>query len=173
MGIQTTRAFRCALFLVGRDSVEPDVEQLLAGSTESRPTKVASQIAPGLGACRGSFLDQLTPGFDPVVRGVARQGKLDPSLRDKIRAKPDLFVRWFMDGGERRRLVGSGRFRTSGFLLRCGLFLLGLRRCANCFRFRSGAPASWFRHLAVSLFLCFGFGFSSHVLLSPIECPIY
>jgi hypothetical protein len=153
--------------------VERDVEQLLAGSPESRPTKVASQIAPGLGACRASFLDQLAPRFDPVVRGVAFQGKLDSPFRDKIRPKPDLFVGWFVDGSARRRLGGSGRLWTSGFLLRRGLFLPELRCCANCFGFRSAVAASWFRPMAVSWFFCFGFGFFSHVLLSPIECPIY
>jgi hypothetical protein len=135
-------------------------------------------VAVILGGRVVSFLNQLSPCFDPVVRGVALQGKLDPPLRDKICANPDFFIGRFMDRGGRGSFFGSHRLdRTNGFLLRRRLFSLGIRCRANCFRFRCraavGTASGRFRAFAVRLFFCFDFGFSGHVLLSPIESQIY
>lgn len=157
-------------FLVGRDSVEPDVKQPPARRSLALPKD--SPPTPRLGARGAGFFDQLALCFDPVVGGVACQGKLDPPLRDKIRPKPDLFVRWLRGRSGRRSFFGGGGL-ANGFLLRGRLLLPKLRGRAGCFRFGPGAAGAWFRSLAVRLFFCFDFGFSSHVFLPPIECPIY
>ena len=146
----------------------------MEGSRESDRTLLEFRASfvegetPNLRTCWPGFLDQLASRFDPVVRGIARQGKLHPPLRDKIRSDPDLFVSWLVGGSGWGRFLGTGWFdRTSGFLLWSHLFLSGLRSLGNCFWVRSsGTAASWFRPWAVALFLCFDFGFSSHVLLS-------
>jgi hypothetical protein len=166
------RPFRSASFLVGRDSVEPVVEKPIADSTESRPT--GWLIAPGLGACGAGFFDQLPFCFDPVVGGVACQGKLDPSLCDKIGAKPDLFIGGLRDRSRLPGLFGGGGLaRTNGFLLRGRLFFPGRCGRADCFRFGPSAAGACFRLLTVRLFICVDFRFSSHVLRPPLECPIY
>ena len=124
-------------------------------------------VAVILGGRAASFLNQLSSCLDPVVRGVALQGKLDSPLRDKICSNPDFLIGRLVDRrGPGSLFFGSGRFeRTNGFLRR-RLFLLGLGRRANCVRLRScavGPPRGWFRPFAVRLFFCFDFGFSGHV----------
>ncbi|MEY2490195.1 MAG: hypothetical protein QOC70_2137 [Verrucomicrobiota bacterium] len=121
-----------------------------------------------------SFLNELSLCFDPVVRRVALQGQLDPPLRDEIGAKPDFFVRRLVDRAGQGSVFWSGWLAwVNGFLAGRRLFLLGLWSWANGFRFRSGAAVRGFRPWGDRLFFCFDFGFSGHVLLSPIECQIY
>gem|GEM_PF-6173580 len=48
---------------------------------------------PRLRALATGLFEQLSPGFDPVVRRIALQGKLDSTLRDKVGSKPDFLIR--------------------------------------------------------------------------------
>ena len=150
-----------------------------AGNRIRRQRQSHALIAVILRGRAVSFLNQLSPCFDPVVRGVALQGKLDPPLRDKICANPDFFIGRLVDRrtGEEAFWRAAGLIARTVFFFGAAFFSLGLRCRANCFGFRScaavGATRGWFRPCAVRLLFCFDFGFSGHVLLSPIECQIY
>ena len=60
-----------------------------------------------LGGGGSGFFDQLSPGFDPIVRGIPRQGKLNAALREEVGADSDFVVCRFAQGRWRGSFLGS------------------------------------------------------------------
>lgn len=67
----------------------------------SARTRARCPLAPTKDAVlrlRPGFFDQLPPGFDPIVRGIARQRELDAALGQEVGANPDFLIRRLTQG---------------------------------------------------------------------------